>query len=402
MQNNMRAHVIGDIKFDRMNIAFLMSKWPVDGGIETVTRTLANEFVRRGHFVMVLYTNQISQYNELLVDKRIVEKLIPSDSDYNGKRSLIYKYLENFNVDILINQCFPTWSAKIFEGIIDKIKIIECMHMALFFPSQYSRLKWNGYDLKMRLCGPIIYRYLEKRRRCEALEREFQYVNRFVFLSKSLVDEYIRFRGHRYEQGKLTFINNPLSKRILMTTEEFHNKENIVLCVARMSEIEKHISLMIKVWKEIEKDKRLDDWKFDVVGDGPSLNEYISLSSNLNLKRISFHGYQDPVPFYKRSKIFLMTSVAEGWGMTIVESQQSGVVPIVLDTFTSLKEIIIDGENGRIVPPRNKKKFQIVLKSTMINEEARKRMAKNAMNSCERYNVEHIVDKWQCLFEELL
>ena len=39
-----------------MKVAFLVSRWPVDGGIETVTRTLANEMVRRGHLVYVLYT----------------------------------------------------------------------------------------------------------------------------------------------------------------------------------------------------------------------------------------------------------------------------------------------------------------------------------------------------------
>ena len=38
-----------------MNILYVMRYWPVYGG-ETITVTLANEFVKRGHSVYVVYT----------------------------------------------------------------------------------------------------------------------------------------------------------------------------------------------------------------------------------------------------------------------------------------------------------------------------------------------------------
>ena len=41
-----------------MNILYVMRYWPVYGGGETITVTLANEFVKRGHSVYVVYTNQ--------------------------------------------------------------------------------------------------------------------------------------------------------------------------------------------------------------------------------------------------------------------------------------------------------------------------------------------------------
>ena len=39
-----------------MNILYVMRYWPVYGGGETITVTLANEFVKRGHSVYVVYT----------------------------------------------------------------------------------------------------------------------------------------------------------------------------------------------------------------------------------------------------------------------------------------------------------------------------------------------------------
>lgn len=50
-----------------MNIVFLLRPWPVYGGGETVTIALANEFVKRGHIVHVLYTRLVSNKKHLLL-----------------------------------------------------------------------------------------------------------------------------------------------------------------------------------------------------------------------------------------------------------------------------------------------------------------------------------------------
>ena len=56
-----------------MKIVFLVSQWPIDGGIESVTRTLANEMVGRGHIVYVLYTSYyFPPSSGVFVDDRII------------------------------------------------------------------------------------------------------------------------------------------------------------------------------------------------------------------------------------------------------------------------------------------------------------------------------------------
>ena len=389
-----------------MKIAFLLSKWPVDGGIETVTRTLANEFVNRGHKIYVLYTEYSYPLNNgPFVNKQIVGCFIPIDPKgvhlKETAKDCVNRLVANEGVEIIINQCYPTWTADILSDLKGKVKIIECLHMTLFFPSSYHRLRWSGYDLKMRLCGPLVYRHFQKKWRCEALIREFSFVDRFVFLSRTYVNEFIKFTGYDNTEGKVTFMNNPISFPTNNIKDDiiFH-KDNIVLCVARLSEKEKRVSYMLYVWKGIESDKRFDDWRFDIVGDGPSYDDYKNLAINLGLKRVFFHGYQDPTSFYKKSKVSLMTSIAEGWGMTIVESQYYGVVPVVMNTFSSVFDIIDNGVNGIIVP-KSKKKFLIALKNIMTNDERRENMAKAAMKSSMRFNVENIVDMWEKLIDNI-
>ena len=273
-----------------MKIVFLVSRWPVDGGIETVTRTLANEMVSRGHQVNVIYSEYYYPLSSgVFVDDRIVESLIPAVSccskDEMFRRVSEFIKLLNYKegFDAIINQCYPTWTSDVFKDLKGYVKIIECYHMVLYGPSRYKRLKWKGWDLKMRLCGPWVFRRVEKVHISEAFEREFQNVDKFVLLAESFVKEYLNLRGDKFSQGKLTYIHNPLAQNVTLTNKEFLSKENIVLCVSRMTEDVKRISYMIEMWNEIEKDSRFEDWKFDIVGDGPSLEDYKEFSLFISL-----------------------------------------------------------------------------------------------------------------------
>jgi glycosyltransferase involved in cell wall biosynthesis len=119
----------------------------------------------------------------------------------------------------------------------------------------------------------------------------------------------------------------------------------------------------------------------------------------MKLRRITFYGYQNPNNYYKRSKVFLMTSVAEGLPLTIVEAQQLGVVPVVLETFSGVHDLISDGVNGRIV--KSERYFQKCLMDTMMNSDKREMMAYNGMESCKKFYAPYIVDQWEKLFDNL-
>jgi glycosyltransferase involved in cell wall biosynthesis len=65
----------------------------------------------------------------------------------------------------------------------------------------------------------------------------------------------------------------------------------------------------------------------------------------MGLKRVNFEGYRNPQPFYKRASIFVMTSANEGFPMTLIEAQQNGCVPVVMNSFSALREIIQNNIN---------------------------------------------------------
>lgn len=48
-----------------------------------------------------------------------------------------------------------------------------------------------------------------------------------------------------------------------------------------MREYQKRISLVLKIWKEIEKDDALKDWKLKIIGDGYDLKDYQRYAKNI-------------------------------------------------------------------------------------------------------------------------
>lgn len=178
-------------------------------------------------------------------------------------------------------------------------------------------------------------------------------------------------------------------------------KEKTVLFVGRLLEKHKQISRILKIWSYIETNSELDDWKLQIVGDGPDKIYYEKMISSLNLKRVSMEGYKNPLPYYKHASIFVMTSAYEGFPMALVESLQNGVVPIAMDSYSSLHDIIQNKINGIIVGDNDIKSFYKELVVIMKDSSKRNMMAHEGLKSCERYKVSIIVDKWEKIFKEL-
>ena len=173
------------------------------------------------------------------------------------------------------------------------------------------------------------------------------------------------------------------------------------ICAETMVEIQKRITRAIKIWSAIENDPRLDEWNFRIVGEGPDLAMYKQLAQTLGLKRISFEGFRNPQPYYKQAAIFMMTSAFEGFPMTLVEAQQCGVVPVVMDSYLSLHDIVETGYNGIIVSNEDLTGYVNKIKELMTDTSLREKLAMNGLHSCRRFCVEEIVNNWEELFNDL-
>ena len=115
--------------------------------------------------------------------------------------------------------------------------------------------------------------------------------------------------------------------------------------------------------------------------------------------KIHFWGIQKDVrPFMCASDVFVLPSYREGFGMVLMEAGALGV-PCITTDINGCNEIIQDGVNGRIIPPRDEEALYKAMKWMYEHRNAEvKEMAKRASPMIiERYE-QHKV--WEALLEE--
>ena len=91
----------------------------------------------------------------------------------------------------------------------------------------------------------------------------------------------------------------------------------------------------------------------------------------------------------------------EGFGMTLTEAQQNGVVPMAFGSFGAVYDIIEDGKSGFIIPAFDETQYASKLQLLINDYTLRKTMAHNAVESSKKFHIDNIGQKWQELFDSL-
>ncbi len=99
---------------------------------------------------------------------------------------------------------------------------------------------------------------------------------------------------------------------------------------------------------------RVPHLRVDIVGDGPERARLQGLVTDLGLQRtVTLHGFQpDAVrdSLLSRAWVTTATSVAEGWGCSVIEAAAWGV-PCVAMAAPGINDSVVDGRTGWVVPP---------------------------------------------------
>lgn len=370
---------------------------PEDGGTERISDLIMRGLEKRG-YICQGFLEFHKNTQEIIYHKNKIKNL--------------YTFLTENKIDIVINQLgYGDWLLKRFytEGGTrwkeEGGKVITCLHFDPKQPQKTRHIifhKWNlkspkekinaikryvfspYYDKKEEFSIRNIYKYL------------YDYSDLFVMLSETHYP-YFKSLLKLNDYSKLRAISNPLTFPDISPHEIIKNKKKQVLVVARMSEYHKRISFILKVWKQLNNNIKDLDWQLILVGNGPDKPEYEKFVKRNNLTNVIFKEQQNPDKFYKESSIFLMSSPAEGWGLTITESMQRGVVPIVKNTSPVFSEIIDDGVNGCLVQKSSITGFRKVIEDLIKNDLKRTNMAKKAIDKSLKFSIENVLNKWESI-----
>ncbi len=131
---------------------------------------------------------------------------------------------------------------------------------------------------------------------------------------------------------------------------------------------------------------RIPNTKLILVGDGPLENECIQLIKELNLEaKVILEGYQkDSRSYYKKFDIFLLSSHYEGMPYSLLEAMSMGIPSVGTDVI-GIKDLIVHGETGYLVPEGNHNAFADSVINLIENPERLAVFSSNAKNRA-RFN----------------
>ena len=219
----------------------------------------------------------------------------------------------------------------------------------------------------------------------------YEHSDAVVVLSPSYIEDYVKV-ACLSDLEKLYSFPNPVSFSMKKCVNE-QNKEKEILFVGRLSYSEKRVDRLLAAWRLIH--LRHPDWRLSIVGDGPDRARLESLVRKWNLQRVTFWGYQSPLPFYQKASIFCLASTHEGLPMVLIEAMQNQTVPIAFDSFGAAHDMIQSGRNGILVSPFNIKVYALAMEELIRNAASRVQMGKQAyMDVVERYDRSKIVERW--------
>lgn len=398
-----------------MNILFLLRGTGI-GGLEVVTSILANKFVKEGHNVGVFIYRKDDDGHSIRDRFSDKVKVYQYDhySDAYGTASALSDVIKLMDAHIIINQWgLPLIPIKTACKAIQRmpwVKIISVYHNA---PDANGRIQ--GVTIQLAKTKNPLKRCLLKLKRAvftkvtsHAMRYNYDHSDKYLVLSESYRKVFQDFT-HLKNTPKLGVMTNPItiSPSELGSFEDrlkgIDSKEKEIIFVGRLDFVQKRTYRVLDTWSLL-KDKH-PDWRLTIVGDGPDRGNLEKHAKALNLKRVHFEGFQNPLKYYKRASMLMLTSDFEGFPLVLAEAMSFGVVPVVYNSFAAVNDIIDDGKTGVIVDKVdgsfNNKAMAKGVESVIDDFDDKHQMAIDAISKSKEYSLDEIYKRWIKVFDSL-
>lgn len=141
-----------------------------------------------------------------------------------------------------------------------------------------------------------------------------------------------------------------------------------------------------------------------IAGDGPLRQALENEAAALNLgERVRFLGWRDDVPQLMHAfDLLLAPSLWEGFGLVILEAMAGGL-PVVASRVSAIPEIVVDGETGLLVPPRDTDALAEAITHLLNDAPLRRHMGMLGEDRLEtHFSAGRMIDQTLNLYQELI
>jgi len=356
----------------------------IKGGGEKRFHEISKRLVKKGHQVHLYGMKFWEGANVIKQDKIYLHGICKAKKLYTkeGKRSILqaiyfgFCSLKLIKEDFDVIDCcgfpyFSLFSCKLIS-LIKRKKLHSTWHEV--WGSKY----WREYLGRLSVFGYLVEKL------------SVLMPNIVISVSQSTAR---RIKDELGFKKKIRVVTNGIDfngiKKINAAQEKFD-----VIYAGRLMDF-KHIDTLIKAMHQIK--KKIPTAKCLIIGDGPEKKKLIELAQKLNLeKNIKFSGFlenhNDVYAMMKSSKVFVLPSTREGFGMVVIEANACGIPVITIRHKQNAAADLVEEERNGFICQLNEEEIEKKIIMILKNNYNQK-MKKACIDLAKKYEWDKIVNK---------
>jgi glycosyltransferase involved in cell wall biosynthesis len=175
----------------------------------------------------------------------------------------------------------------------------------------------------------------------------------------------------------------------------------LVVSVGRLIKQKGH-HYLLQAWPFVT--RSMPDAKLLVVGEGPLQARLAEETNALGVREsVTFTGWRGDVPaILAAADVYVHPSLWEGFGLAVLEAMAAGT-SVVASRVSTIPELVVDGESGVLVPPRDSAALAGAILELLANPRRRRQMGEAGRRcALEKFTAERMVRATETLYGQLL
>lgn len=161
---------------------------------------------------------------------------------------------------------------------------------------------------------------------------------------------------------------------------------------------EKGYDRLIEAFSRVADDH--PDWVLRILGHGPLQGQLEKQVERLGLRgRVQLPGLAKDIEAELRgASLFALSSIHEGLPMALAEAMACGLPSVAFDCAPGVREIVTDGVDGIVVPPRDVAALAEGLGRLMGDPDLRRRYGAAARENVRKFAPDAVLRQWEDVF----
>ncbi|WP_295840956.1 glycosyltransferase [uncultured Apibacter sp.] len=363
------------------------------GGVQSVLANLMNELCNKFDItVLCLDGNEKFIYD---LNSNIKTMILNSFGNTKSFRAMVFinKYfswlpkkqnLKNYIYQYGVYRLLKKWLIKNHQNYDTIISCRYTLSSMLSTMKIINKKTWAWEHVNYRMGGLFWYTIMRP---------YYKNLKGIIYINKESEKHYKRINPHSILIHNI--IGEPFESVPFIPLEK---KENIVLFVGRLHP-EKNIRQIVEMYSSLS---NTNLWKLVIIGDGPEkkyLDEFIHKNSVNNIVLIGNKNKEEVCKYMKKSKILVLASETEAFGLVLVESMFCSNALLSYDCEFGPSSIINE-KNGFLVKHHDEKDFRKKFQILVDDEDLLKKLNKSSFEESKKWKKDNFLNLWENLLKE--